>query len=133
MMTPRTVQEQCPYWNTPCPKMPSRQAFPPPPRGLTAASQQSRFHGTHSVATGGDVDIRGASLAIGDRELLTEGRVTLRAGGRYALVGRNGAGKSLLLQVRHQRGSRYALVGRTGAGKSLLLQVLVLLEPPVVL
>src|SRR5690348_18195992 len=45
------------------------------------------------------IALRDAHLALGDRPLLDGARLTLQAGERAGLIGRNGTGKSTLLRV----------------------------------
>ncbi|KAJ8496310.1 hypothetical protein ONZ45_g12507 [Pleurotus djamor] len=65
---------------------------------IIATSQQSRFH-AETLDTTTEVDLKGVNISIGDRELLTDSKLRLKAGVRYALMGRNGTGKSTLLQA----------------------------------
>ncbi|TCD63191.1 hypothetical protein EIP91_005858 [Steccherinum ochraceum] len=65
---------------------------------IHATSQQSRFHTETLETAQGEIDLKGVAIAIGDNELITDSRLKLKAGVRYALVGRNGTGKSTLLQ-----------------------------------
>ncbi|GIL64084.1 hypothetical protein Vafri_18060 [Volvox africanus] len=67
---------------------------------VEVAVQLSRFH-TETIegSATGDVDIRGLSITVGDRELITDAHLALRRGVRYGLVGRNGTGKSTLLKA----------------------------------
>lgn len=66
---------------------------------VTAYSQQSRFHSATVTTLSKDVDLRDVNLTIGERELLVDTRLWLKAGTHYGLVGRNGCGKSTLLGV----------------------------------
>ncbi|GAA5936637.1 ABC-F family ATP-binding cassette domain-containing protein [Sporobolomyces koalae] len=63
---------------------------------IICSSQQSRFH-TETLETSCEIDLHGVSVAVGDHELLTDAHLRLKNGTRYALVGRNGTGKSTLL------------------------------------
>eukprot|EP01086_Lenisia_limosa_P003604 TRINITY_DN1819_c0_g1_i1.p1 TRINITY_DN1819_c0_g1~~TRINITY_DN1819_c0_g1_i1.p1 ORF type:complete len:715 (+),score=232.25 TRINITY_DN1819_c0_g1_i1:143-2287(+) len=45
-----------------------------------------------------DIQLNNIQLFAGGQELLKNGQMTLRMGGRYALVGRNGVGKTTLLR-----------------------------------
>ncbi|GLI64779.1 hypothetical protein VaNZ11_008183 [Volvox africanus] len=67
---------------------------------VEVAVQLSRFH-TETIegSATGDVDIRGLSITVGDRELITDAHLALRRGVRYGLVGRNGTGKTTLLKA----------------------------------
>ncbi|GAB0491792.1 hypothetical protein MMPV_003047 [Pyropia vietnamensis] len=71
---------------------------PPPPPTLSATSQQSRFHAPVTTSTQQAIDIRDITLTVGNQLLVDGADLRLRPSGRYGLVGRNGAGKSLLLQ-----------------------------------
>lgn len=71
---------------------------PPAPPTLSATSQQSRFHAPSTAATDQAIDIRDITLTVGTKQLLDGADLRLRAAGRYGLIGRNGSGKSLLLQ-----------------------------------
>lgn len=64
--------------------------------GIHCSSQQSRFH-TETLDTSREIDLKEVSVAIGERELLSGAHLRLKDGTRYALVGRNGTGKSTLL------------------------------------
>lgn len=59
---------------------------------ITASSQQTRFDPDASDAT--EIDLCDVNIAIGDREILTDARLRLKAGLRYGLTGSNGCGKS---------------------------------------
>ena len=67
------------------------------PLTLDVTVQSSRFHETAAAS----LSVRGLTLAVGAarRELLRDADLQLCRGRRYALLGRNGCGKSLLLQV----------------------------------
>jgi iron complex transport system ATP-binding protein len=52
-----------------------------------------------SAAVEAAVDVRGATLGYGARDILTDANLLVRAGERVALVGPNGAGKSTLLRA----------------------------------
>ncbi|KAH8102112.1 P-loop containing nucleoside triphosphate hydrolase protein [Cristinia sonorae] len=72
------------------------------PTGLPkihAISQQSRFHTETLETAQGEVDLKDVTISIGEKELIVDARLKLKAGVRYALVGRNGTGKSTLLQA----------------------------------
>ncbi|KAL0956788.1 hypothetical protein HGRIS_002907 [Hohenbuehelia grisea] len=75
----------------------SRRALTTKEPKITATSQQSRFH-AETLDTSTEIDLKDVTIAIGDRELITGSRLKLKEGIRYALVGRNGTGKSTLLQ-----------------------------------
>lgn len=72
---------------------------PPPPEGLTATSQQSRFHTAPSASGAQLIDIRDVQLSFGTRDLLMGAHLRLEAGTHYGLIGRNGVGKSALLKT----------------------------------
>ncbi|KAF8213955.1 P-loop containing nucleoside triphosphate hydrolase protein [Mycena galopus ATCC 62051] len=63
---------------------------------ITATSQQSRFH-TETLDTTLEIDLKGVTIAIGERELISSSHLRLKQGVRFGLVGRNGSGKSTLL------------------------------------
>ncbi|KAF9491905.1 P-loop containing nucleoside triphosphate hydrolase protein [Pleurotus eryngii] len=65
---------------------------------IIATSQQSRFH-SETLDTTTEVDLKGVNISIGDRELISDSKLRFKAGIRYALVGRNGTGKSTLLEA----------------------------------
>ena len=73
----------------------------PPAFTLDVSVQSSRFH--EAVAT--TIYVKGINIAVGGgadaskRELLTDADLSLATGTRYALIGRNGSGKSILLRV----------------------------------
>ena len=71
---------------------------PPPPRGYAALSQQSRFEPSDTSDASKLVDVRDVSISIGACDLLSGAHLQLSAGTHYGLVGRNGTGKSILLQ-----------------------------------
>ena len=54
---------------------------------IIATSQQSRFH-TETLDTGIEVDLKDVTISIAERELITDSRLKLKEGVRYALVGR---------------------------------------------
>lgn len=59
-----------------------------PSRSIIATSQQSRFH-TETLNTAvAEIDLKGVTISIGQRELITDSRLKLKEGVRYALVGR---------------------------------------------
>ncbi|KAI0704339.1 P-loop containing nucleoside triphosphate hydrolase protein [Cytidiella melzeri] len=66
---------------------------------IEAISQQSRFH-TETLDTAvAEIDLKGVTISIGQRELVADTRLKLKEGIRYALIGRNGTGKSTLLKA----------------------------------
>lgn len=54
---------------------------------IIAISQQTRFH-TETLDTTAEVDLKGVTVSIGDHELVSDSRLKLKDGVRYALVGR---------------------------------------------
>ncbi|KAJ6539742.1 P-loop containing nucleoside triphosphate hydrolase protein [Mycena capillaripes] len=75
---------------------PKAKATPKNLNPITATSQQSRFH-TELLLTSLEIDLKGVTIAIGERELISSSHLRLKQGIRYGLVGRNGSGKSTLL------------------------------------
>lgn len=65
---------------------------------IVCTSRQSRFH-TETIDSQEEIDLKTVNIAIGDRELLVDADLKLKAGVKYALIGRNGTGKSTLLQA----------------------------------
>ncbi|KAI5848038.1 ATP-binding cassette sub-family F member 3 [Tricharina praecox] len=69
---------------------------------LVATSQQSRFHAdatNPAEVASRDLDIRTLTIALGKREILSDAELKLQYGTHYAVVGRNGVGKSTLLKA----------------------------------
>ncbi|GAA6058948.1 hypothetical protein JCM10212_002900 [Sporobolomyces blumeae] len=64
--------------------------------GIHCSSQQSRFH-TETLDTSREIDLKDVSISIGERELVSGAHLRLKDGVKYALVGRNGTGKSTVL------------------------------------
>jgi ABC-type molybdenum transport system ATPase subunit/photorepair protein PhrA len=58
-----------------------------PFKRITATSQQTRFH-VDTLESQTEIDLHGVGIAIGERELLVDVELKLKAGTRYALVGR---------------------------------------------
>jgi ATPase subunit of ABC transporter with duplicated ATPase domains len=63
---------------------------------IHCSSQQSRFH-TETLDTSREIDLKDVSISIGERELVNGAHLRLKDGVKYALVGRNGTGKSTVL------------------------------------
>ncbi|EIM83035.1 P-loop containing nucleoside triphosphate hydrolase protein [Stereum hirsutum FP-91666 SS1] len=70
---------------------------------INATSEQSRFHTETLNTSVAEIDLKGVSITIGQCELIADSRLKLKEGVRYALVGRNGTGKSTLLQAVSQK------------------------------
>ncbi|KZV85529.1 P-loop containing nucleoside triphosphate hydrolase protein [Exidia glandulosa HHB12029] len=66
---------------------------------ITATSQVSRFHVDTISTLSQELDLKQVNIAIGNEDLLVDAHVRFKAGIRYGLVGRNGEGKSTLLNV----------------------------------
>ncbi|BGO96387.1 iron complex transport system ATP-binding protein [Rhodosporidium toruloides NP11] [Rhodotorula toruloides] len=66
------------------------------PSAIHCSSQQSRFH-TETLDTSREIDLKDVSISIGERELVSGAHLRLKDGVKYALVGRNGTGKSTVL------------------------------------
>ncbi|RHY43890.1 hypothetical protein DYB38_010806 [Aphanomyces astaci] len=66
---------------------------------ITARSQQDRFHLATIDHHDHNIHLRQVGLSIGNRELLVDAELKLESGVHYGLVGRNGTGKSTLLQA----------------------------------
>ncbi|KAJ7749252.1 P-loop containing nucleoside triphosphate hydrolase protein [Mycena olivaceomarginata] len=75
---------------------PKSKAVPKALNSIIATSQQSRFH-TETLDTSLEIDLKGVTISIGDRELISSSHLRLKQGVRFGLVGRNGSGKSTLL------------------------------------
>lgn len=67
--------------------MPKSPATPNLFKYITATSQQTRFH-VDTLESQTEVDLHGVSISIGEKELLRDADLRLKAGVRYALVGR---------------------------------------------
>ena len=61
---------------------------------ILATSQQSRFHTETLDPNSTDVDLKDVTISIGNKELITDSRLKLKEGVRYALVGRCGTNLS---------------------------------------
>ncbi|KAG8909660.1 hypothetical protein FRC00_009698, partial [Tulasnella sp. 408] len=66
---------------------------------LTATSQSSRFHNDTLTTLSTEIDIKQVNVSWGQYDLLADANLRLKAGVHYALVGRNGEGKSTLLKA----------------------------------
>ncbi|KAG9050986.1 hypothetical protein FS837_000651 [Tulasnella sp. UAMH 9824] len=66
---------------------------------LTATSQTSRFHTDTLTTLSTEIDLKQVNISLGQNDLLVDVDLRLRAGVHYALVGRNGEGKSTLLKA----------------------------------
>ncbi|ETV93465.1 ATP-binding cassette sub-family F member 3 [Aphanomyces invadans] len=66
---------------------------------IMARSQQDRFHLATVDHHDYNIHLWQVGLSIGNRELLVDAELKLEAGAHYGLVGRNGTGKSTLLQA----------------------------------
>ncbi|CCX07847.1 Similar to ATP-binding cassette sub-family F member 3; acc. no. Q66H39 [Pyronema omphalodes CBS 100304] len=81
---------------------PNSSSSVPAEPALVVTSQQSRFHTASEASesfTTKDLDIQTLNIAIGNKEILVDATLKLQYGVRYALVGRNGVGKSTLLKA----------------------------------
>lgn len=67
--------------------MPSPPTALSPLQHITATSQQTRFH-VDTLESQTEVDLHGVSISIGEKELLRDVDLRLKAGVRYALLGR---------------------------------------------
>lgn len=61
-------------------KRPSTSQASIKPKGLSAFSQQSRFHVADTAASNQLIDIKGVNLSVGHRDLLQDAHVQLQAG-----------------------------------------------------
>lgn len=72
--------------------------------GIVVTNQQSRFHvDADDAPTSKDIDVRDLTVAVGGREIIEHVNLQLKEGGRYALVGRNGLGKSTIMKCLAER------------------------------
>jgi ABC-type transport system involved in cytochrome bd biosynthesis fused ATPase/permease subunit len=69
------------------------------PGAITVTAQQSRFHldAIDGRPPTCEINVKDLTIAIGQNEVLNRSELFLKEGGRYALVGRNGTGKSSTL------------------------------------
>lgn len=81
--------------------------------GIIATSQQTRFDPTEAS----EIDLKQVNIAVGDRELLADAALKLKAGVRYAFVGRWVIPSPYLLIDANER-------ARNGSGKSSMSFVL---------
>ncbi|RIA99419.1 P-loop containing nucleoside triphosphate hydrolase protein [Glomus cerebriforme] len=65
---------------------------------IVAYSQQSRFHTETLETLSKEVDLKDVNITVGHKELLVDAKLQLKTGVHYGLIGRNGIGKSTLLQ-----------------------------------
>ncbi|KIO24771.1 hypothetical protein M407DRAFT_15356 [Tulasnella calospora MUT 4182] len=66
---------------------------------VTATSQTSRFHTDTLTTLSTEIDLKQVNISLGQHDLLMDVDLRLKAGVHYALVGRNGEGKSTLLKA----------------------------------
>lgn len=67
---------------------------------LTVTAQQSRFHNEAIEGSAlKEIIVKDLSISIGQKEILNHAQFQLQVGTHYVLVGRNGIGKSTLLQA----------------------------------
>lgn len=83
---------------------------------VVATSRQTRFNPLVQ-GDAGEVDLHDVTISVGERELLVDGRVRLKNGVKYGMIGRYAFGICV---------SRYGswLTGRNGCGKSTVLQAI---------
>ncbi len=60
---------------------------------IVASSQNSRFAPQHDVG----IDLKNVNISIKGRDLLCDAHVQLKPGVHYGLIGRNGVGKTVLM------------------------------------
>ena len=65
-------------------------------RLVEAYSQLSRFH-EDTLSASPHVDLKQVNVAVGGLDLLVDARLQLMSGVHYAMLGRNGCGKTTLL------------------------------------
>ncbi|KAJ7740893.1 P-loop containing nucleoside triphosphate hydrolase protein [Mycena olivaceomarginata] len=65
---------------------PKSKAVPKALNSIIATSQQSRFH-TETLDTSLEIDLKGVTISIGDRELISSSHLRLKQGVRFGLVG----------------------------------------------
>lgn len=69
---------------------------------IVVTAQQTRFVEIDDPSSK-DIDIRDLSIAIGGRDIVDHTKLVIKAGLRYAFVGRNGLGKSTVLKALAER------------------------------
>ncbi|KAI9358979.1 P-loop containing nucleoside triphosphate hydrolase protein [Pilaira anomala] len=65
---------------------------------LVAISQQSRFHTDTLETSNKEIDLFGIQISVNQKDLLVDAHLKLKPLVRYALVGQNGVGKSILMK-----------------------------------
>ncbi|TFK35712.1 P-loop containing nucleoside triphosphate hydrolase protein [Crucibulum laeve] len=70
---------------------------------IAASSQTSRFHVDTLTTLSQEIDLNQVHISIGLKDLLVDAHLRLKAGVHYALIGRNGEGKSTLLTAISRR------------------------------
>lgn len=65
---------------------------------MVAISQQSRFHTETLETSSKEIDLSDVQISIGQKDLLVDAHLRLKALTRYGLVGQNGVGKSVLMR-----------------------------------
>lgn len=106
---------------------------------LTVTAQQSRFHNEAIEGSAlKEIVVKDLNVAIGEREILSHANFQLQVGKHYILSGRNGIGKSTLLQaiasdqipsIPHSL--RILLLGQTESNVDEDLEKLTLSDPTV--
>ncbi|KAF8881791.1 P-loop containing nucleoside triphosphate hydrolase protein [Infundibulicybe gibba] len=81
----------------------SKAAIEPAVNAIVASSQTSRFHVDTLTTLSQEVDLHQVNISIGLNDLLVDAHLRLKTGIHYALVGRNGEGKSTLLKAIAER------------------------------
>ncbi|KAF8336560.1 P-loop containing nucleoside triphosphate hydrolase protein [Cantharellus anzutake] len=66
---------------------------------ITATSETTRFHVDTLTTLSREIDVKKVSVSIGNNDLLVDAHLRLKDGVHYALTGRNGEGKSVLLRA----------------------------------
>lgn len=86
-MAPKSSSSKTTSTSTSLPTPFQTATYSHPFKHITATSQQTRFH-VDTLDSATEIDLHGVNIAIGERELLVDVEVRLKAGVRYALVGR---------------------------------------------